>query len=125
VNKVFKPIILSILFSTCYTTLNATHIIGAEITYRRISDEFLTFEFTLSGYTSTQSPVRFGDGFINFGDGRKVQIDLEASSFEDGVFLGPDKQYEWYRITITHTYVARINREAGLCSSRAENNITV
>ena len=83
----------------------ATHIRGGEITYKRISSQFLTFEFTFTGYQDTGSPVRFGNGLINFGDGREVQIDLEADSFEDGVFIGKNMEVELLKIKIIHTYL--------------------
>jgi hypothetical protein len=85
---------------------SATHVRGGEITYKRISSQFLTFEFTLTGYHDTGSPVRFGDGLINFGDGREVQIDLEADSFVDGVLLGKNNEVELFTIKIIHTYLA-------------------
>ena len=50
----------------------ATHIRAAEITSRRVSNTSLQYEFTLTGFTDTGSPVRFGDGIINFGDGFEV-----------------------------------------------------
>jgi len=91
--------LLSFLFLP-YVELQGTHIRGGEITYKRISD------VTLTMYHDTQSPVRSGDGLINFGDGREVQIDLEASSFEDGLFIGHNQEIEWFRIKIIHTYSA-------------------
>ncbi|GJM29999.1 MAG: hypothetical protein DHS20C17_26340 [Cyclobacteriaceae bacterium] len=87
-----------------WKSLEATHIRAAEITSRRLSNVSLQYEFTLTGYTDTGSPVRFGDGMINFGDGEEVQIDLEASSFVDGIFLGNNNEIEQYIIKITHTY---------------------
>ncbi len=82
----------------------ATHIRAAEITSRRVSNVALTYEFTITAFTDTQSPVRFGDGIINFGDGREVQLDLEADSFIDGIFLGDNNEVEQYIIKITQTY---------------------
>ncbi len=82
----------------------ATHIRAAEITSRRISNVSLTYQFTLMGFTDVGSPVRFGDGIISFGDGREVQIDLEADSFVEGIFHGKKNEIEQYIITITHTY---------------------
>jgi hypothetical protein len=100
--KVFLLLPVALLVSWEY--LQATHIRAAEITSRRISNVALTYEFTLTGYTDTGSPVRFGDGMINFGDGREVQIDLDADSFVDGIFLGPNNEIEQYIIKIRHTY---------------------
>ena len=102
--------ISKVLFLTVVTSFlvwehaKATHIRAAEITSRRVSNVTLTYEFTLTGFTDTGSPVRFGDGIINFGDGREVQIDLEANSFVDGIFLGKNNEIEQYIIKITHTY---------------------
>ena len=94
-----------IFFSALSFNGFATHVRGGEITYKRISSQFLTFEFTLTGYHDTGSPVRFGDGLINFGDGREVQIDLEADSFEDGVYIGKNMEVELFKIKIIHTYL--------------------
>ncbi len=103
--SVFKVFLLvPVLLACSWEYLQATHIRAAEITSRRVSNVTLTYEFTLTGYTDTGSPVRFGDGMINFGDGTEVQIDLEADSFVDGIFLGPNNEIEQYIIKITYTY---------------------
>lgn len=86
--------------------LSATHIRAAEITYRRITSSAFTYEFTLTGYSDTGSAVRIGDGIIDFGDGRAVQINLEAFSFEDGQFVGPNNETEISVVKILHTYTA-------------------
>ena len=82
----------------------ATHIRAADITYKRISQSAFTYEFTLTVYSDTQSPVRAGDGLINFGDGTELQLDIYADSFNDGVFLGQNNKVEVYVIKIRHTY---------------------
>jgi len=102
ISKVLLLLPLAIL--TTWEYAQATHIRAAEITSRRVSNVSLTYQFTLTGFTDTGSPVRFGDGIINFGDGREVQIDLEADSFVDGIFLGKSNEIEHYIVKITHTY---------------------
>ena len=101
-----KYLVLFGILLVQYTQLSATHIRAAELTYRRTSMDFFTYEFTLTGYIDTGSPVRFGDGTINFGDGREEQIDLEANTFQDGTYLGKDNETELYIIKIIHTYVS-------------------
>ncbi len=102
VNSIISIVILVSMLDV--TPLHATHIRGAEITYTRVSDVSLTYEFTLWGYTDVGSPVVFGDGLINFGDGREFQVDLVADSFERGVLVGPRQEVEQYTVKITHTY---------------------
>lgn len=104
--KVIYKVLLLLPFALLATWeySQATHIRAAEITSRRISNVSLTYQFTLTGYTDTGSPVRFGDGIINFGDGTEVQIDLAADSFVDGIFLGKNNEIENYIVKITHTY---------------------
>jgi len=103
--KIFlKTLLVSV--SLMWTALEtyATHIRAAEITSRRVSNVALTYEFTITAFTDTQSPVRFGDGIINFGDGTEVQLDVQADSFVDGIFLGENNEVEQYIIKITYTY---------------------
>ncbi len=102
-----KHVILTLFLILGYNFSYGTHIRGADLTYKRISDDNFTYEFTLTGFTDTGSPVQFGDGIINFGDGSAVQINLEATSFNTGIFLGQNNETELYRITIVHTYVAQ------------------
>ena len=100
-----KSIVLTIA-TTLLVSLStqATHIRAADITYKRTSSDQFTYEFTLTVYSDTQSPVRAGDGLINFGDGVELQLDIYAESFEDGIFLGPNNDVEVYIIKISHTY---------------------
>ncbi len=99
----FCPLVLILFLSTIEQAL-ATHIRAAEITSRRISNVALTYEFTVNAFADVEFGVRFGDGMINFGDGREVQLNLEADSFVDGIFHGENDETEQYIIKITHTY---------------------
>ncbi|GJM30000.1 MAG: hypothetical protein DHS20C17_26350 [Cyclobacteriaceae bacterium] len=101
-----RHLVLVVAFILLLAKVNATHIWGGELTYKVVSAASLTYEFTLTGYIDTGSPVRFGDGIINFGDGTEAQIDLVADSYEDNEFLGPNNRFNLYRIKITHTYAA-------------------
>jgi CHU_C Type IX secretion signal domain len=50
----------------------ATHLRAGEITLERVSCTELTFRITITVYTDTGSPIKFGDGDLNFGDGSPV-----------------------------------------------------
>ncbi len=47
----------------------ATHLRAGEIIVERTSCTSLTFRITINAYTNTDSPIRFGDGTLSFGDG--------------------------------------------------------
>ncbi len=83
----------------------ATHLRAADITFKRISQDFFTYEFTVTLYTDVQSPVRAGDGLINFGDGVEGQLDIISHSIEDSEYTGFNDQVEIYKLKITHTYL--------------------
>lgn len=82
---------------------HATHIRGAEITAIRTSLTSLTYDFTLVAYRDAGSPVDFGDGIIEFGDGRIVQLDLEAKSVVK-TLIGEFDEVEQIMIVIEHTF---------------------
>ena len=94
---------LILMFSSIFS--HATHIRAAELAYRSISDQFYIYEFTLTGYADTGSPVRFGDGIIDFGDGQSANLGDEANSYHYEL-LGENNETERYLIKIIHTYVA-------------------
>jgi len=50
---------------------NATHLRAGEITLERVSCTALTFRITITVYTDLGSPIKFGDGVLDFGDGSK------------------------------------------------------
>jgi CHU_C Type IX secretion signal domain len=50
---------------------NATHLRAGEITLERVSCTDLTFRITITVYTDLGSPIKFGDGLLDFGDGSK------------------------------------------------------
>ncbi len=86
------------------TNALSTHIRAASITYKPISDTDLTFEFTIIALQDRNSPVLFGDGNIEFGDGRSVQLDIEAETFVITSDYGPRQDLILFEITIRHTY---------------------
>jgi len=96
-------LLLSLFVLTPFAS-QATHIKAADITYKRVSDSELKIEFIITALTDTQSPVRFADGILDFGDGSSVQLDLGAESFIDGVYVDATQAIEVYTITISHTY---------------------
>ena len=81
----------------------ATHIRAGEIIARRISNQSLTYEFSIIGYTDTGSSVQFGGGDIDFGDGTVINIE-EGAEFGETINLGDEVAYNVY--VITHTYQA-------------------
>ena len=79
----------------------ATHLRAGEITVERLSCNSLTFRICITVYTNTGSPIKFGDGVLDFGDGSKPHItpSLENIKRPD---LGPDIGTVTY--CINHTY---------------------
>jgi hypothetical protein len=58
-----------LLILIAFVNVNATHLRAGEITMQRVSCTSLTFRITITVYTDTGSPIKFGDGELNFGDG--------------------------------------------------------
>ncbi len=94
--------ILTVLLSFP-TEVAATHIRAGEIIARRISNQSLTYEFSIIGYTDTGSSVQFGGGDIDFGDGTIINIE-EGADFGETINLGDEVAYNVFKIT--HTYQA-------------------
>jgi hypothetical protein len=80
----------------------ATHIRAGEIIAERVSVQTLTYRITVVGYTDTQSPVEFGPGFIDFGDGTEPVALNTKADFTTVETLGPG--IEKVTFVITHTY---------------------
>ena len=76
-NKKAKHYLLSSLIGLLFSLLvlpfsaQATHLRAGEITLERVSCTDLTFKITITVYTDTGSPIKFGDGKLDFGDGTK------------------------------------------------------
>lgn len=64
----------AVLFVLLIGSINAhaTHLRAGEITLERISCTDLTFKITITVYTDTGSPIKFGDGDLDFGDGSPI-----------------------------------------------------
>lgn len=93
---------MAILFLiSLFQEVMATHLRAGEITVERRNCSSLTYTITITVYTDTGSEVKFGDGFLDFGDGSEPfqlpQIDniIRAD-------LGP--QVAIASFTIEHTY---------------------
>lgn len=69
--KVFKKILL---VSTVLAMLNAkgSHLVGGEITARRIDNASLAYEVTVTGYIEEDTQIAFGNGVLDFGDGNDL-----------------------------------------------------
>jgi len=97
------PLFISLLilvFITIAHQSEATHIRAGEITARRIDNITLTFEFTFTGFRDTSSPIHFGSGKFDFGDGNSETGGFRISSN----YIGNNTdQVEW---KIVHTYEA-------------------
>ncbi|MGC4021977.1 MAG: T9SS type A sorting domain-containing protein [Cyclobacteriaceae bacterium] len=89
--------VLILLFLLISKQLLATHIRGGEITYTKIRS--LTYEITLKGYATISSPVKFGSGVLDLGDGTTINPP-QAPSYvlTDFVNVGI------YIFKTTHTY---------------------
>jgi hypothetical protein len=97
-------ILIALGLSVCERTW-ATHIVAASITYELISDTDLTYEFTIIALQDENSPVLFGDGFLEFGDGRSVNVLYEETeTFVTTDNFGPRQDLVLFEITIRHTY---------------------
>jgi hypothetical protein len=62
------------LMLAAWQTAEATHLRAGEITVERLDCTSLTFRITVTAYTNTESPIRFGDGILDFGDGSTPQV---------------------------------------------------
>jgi hypothetical protein len=79
----------------------ATHLRAGEITVERLNCTSLTFRICITVYTNTESPIRFGDGVLNFGDGSQPHV----TPTEPNIIrtdLGPNVGTVTY--CITHTF---------------------
>jgi gliding motility-associated-like protein len=98
--RYFFPVLLLLLLSG---ELFATHIRAGEITAVRINCQSLTYRFTITAYTDTRSPVTFGNGIIDFGDGSPgVQLDRIAESSSTTRFSEDNVAVN--RFVVTHTF---------------------
>jgi len=98
---VWKIVGMIILVGASHLNSLATHLRAGEITLERVSCTDLTFRITITVYTDLGSPIKFGDGELNFGDGSDPHITPQI----DNTFrpdLGP--QVGTVSYTITHTY---------------------
>lgn len=79
----------------------ATHLRAGEITVERVSCTGLTFRITITVYTNTGSPIKFGDGVLNYGDGSTPHITPQRDNVarpDLGTGIGT------VSYTISHTY---------------------
>src|SRR4051812_2662511 len=73
--KYYKSLFLFLfLMLGTAVTLKATHLRAGEITVERLNCTSLTFKITVTVYTNTGSPIQFGDGILDFGDGSSPQV---------------------------------------------------
>ncbi|MTI22170.1 gliding motility-associated C-terminal domain-containing protein [Fulvivirga sp. RKSG066] len=81
----------------------ATHLRAGEIIVERVSCQALIFRITIRVYTDTGSEVRFGEGFLDFGDGSDPVVlpQIENTSRPD---LGDEVATAEF--TIEHTYAS-------------------
>jgi len=98
---VWKVIGVAVLTLAAHVHTMATHLRAGEITLERVSCTDLTFKITITVYTDTGSPIKFGDGILDFGDGSK-QITTPNIDNTLRPDLGPEVGYVAY--TIAHTF---------------------
>ena len=98
---VVRVIVLLCLAFGISLTSNATHLRAGEITIARNSCNSLVFDITITVYTNLGSPIRFGDGNLDFGDGSPIHKTptLANTPRPD---LGPEIGIVIY--TISHVY---------------------
>ncbi len=86
--RIFFRTALFLLFVIFYSQeLYSTHIRAGEIIAKRISSTSLTYEFTIIGYTDTDSEVEFGGGKFDFGDGNVIEILDESALSAQKILL--------------------------------------
>ncbi len=78
----------------------ATHIRAGEITAKRIDNVTLTFEFTFTGFRDSGSPIKFGDGTFNFGDGTTMEQGFNV------IATPIDNDIEMAQFKVVHTFQA-------------------
>ena len=101
-----KEVFTSIIFlSGLLHSLNvtATHIRAGEIIVERISVQSLRYRISVIAYTDTASPIEFGGGILQFGDGTEVRLDRGAD-FQETIDLGGDVAYNIF--VLEHTFPA-------------------
>lgn len=97
----YKILLICSLFSLGLALqAHATHLRAGEITIERKGCG-LTFDITLTIYTNTGSPIRFGDGVLDFGDGSKPFLTPTVQNTDRGD-LGPNIGLVVF--TTQHTY---------------------
>ncbi len=79
------------------TSLYATHIRAVEISYRQLSGQGRTYEFTVTAIRDTGSSIPFGQGVFDFGDG-ETQEGFEISTN----IIGEELELNVFKVT--HTY---------------------
>ncbi len=96
-----KYLLIFLLILGCYT-LEATHIRGGQIFYKKINS--LTYQLTFVGYRD-QEGVLFGQGVFNFGDGNVFGDDPDevipwevTEDLENGI--------ERWEFSLIHTYAS-------------------
>ncbi len=99
--RVWKTIVVAVILIAAHMNALATHLRAGEITLDRASCTDLTFKITITIYTDTGSPIRFGGGVLNFGDGSQPFItpEVENTIRPD---LGPEVGLVVF--TIDHTF---------------------
>lgn len=93
---------LFVLSLGCYFSANATHLRAGEITVKRVNCSSYTYDITVTVYTNTGSPVRFGGTGekIDFGDGTSFEVGEQPNV--DRPDLGPNIGTSGY--TKRHTF---------------------
>ncbi|MFY0606061.1 MAG: gliding motility-associated C-terminal domain-containing protein [Cyclobacteriaceae bacterium] len=86
----------------CFTveSARATHIRAGEITAKRINNVTLTYEFTFTGFRDSGSPIKFGDGFFDFGDGTTLDQGFDVIETAVG------NEIEMAQFKVVHTFQA-------------------
>jgi gliding motility-associated-like protein len=97
--KVIQLFILIIMMLFLSSVANATHIRAGEIIAKRIDNFTYTYEFTFVGYRDRNSPVPFGNGLFDFGDG--TVIDVGITDFSNTIISTTIERAEY---KVVHTF---------------------
>lgn len=99
-NPKIAGILTFIFVSLLCQPARATHIRAGEIVAKRLDNISLTFEFTVTGFRDSESPIDFGLGTFVFGDGSSDSGPFRVSVANVG------NNIELVTFTVIHTYSA-------------------
>lgn len=96
-------VFILLLLSAFFQQVKATHLRAGEIIVEPISCSTLTYRITIIVFTDTGSDVKFGEGWLDFGDGSPM-VQLPQQENRNREDLGPEVATSSF--SIEHTYAS-------------------